>query len=95
MKWIEIIELRSTDLGDRLIEKDLKKILTQLEKESEKYNIKVYTRVMVDTDYSIHLVHDSRIVESGGSVLGIRLVSALKSYGLVNHTIWIEKTLKS
>ncbi|MFC1493156.1 hypothetical protein ACFL6O_04285 [candidate division KSB1 bacterium] len=91
MKWIEIIELRSVDITEKLIEKDLKKILTQLEKESEKYNIKVYMRVMIDTDYSIHLFHESNIVENSGSTLGLRLVSALKSYGLVNHTIWVEK----
>ena len=91
MNWIEIIELRSVDITQKLIEKDLQKLLTQLEKESEKYNIKVYSSAMVSNDYSIHLFHEGRKVENSGSSLGIRLVSALKSYGLVNHTIWIEK----
>ena len=54
-------------------------------------HLKLYTRMMIDTDVSIHLFHDSNKVKNRGSPLGIRLVSALKSFGLVNHTIWIEK----
>ncbi len=91
MNWIEIIELRSVDITEKLIEKDLKKILTQLESESEKYKLKVYTRIMINTDYSIHLLHESETVENSGSALGLRLASALKSYGLINHTVWVEK----
>jgi hypothetical protein len=45
---------------------------------------------MIDTDFSIHLFHDSKKVEKSGSPLGLRLASALKEFGLVNHSIWIE-----
>ncbi len=90
MKWIEIIEIRSVDNTQEIIEKDLQKLLTQVDNESEKYNIKVYTHVMIDTDFSIHLFHDDKKIESSGSSLGLRLVSALKAYGMVNHTIWVE-----
>ncbi len=95
MKWIEIITLRSAGTTRKLIEKDLQKLLTQLEKAPEKYSIKVYCRVMINNDYSIHLVHKGRKMENSGSPLGIRLVSALKAYGMVKHTIWIEKQKES
>ena len=52
--------------------------------------IKSYSRVMIDSDFSIHLFHDSKKVENNGSPLGLRLALALKEFGLVNHSIWIE-----
>ena len=91
MKWIEIIELRSAGNTRKQLETDLQEFIEQVEKKTEKQTVKLYTRMMIDTDVSIHLFHDSSKVKNRGSSLGIRLVSALKSYGLVNHTIWIEK----
>jgi len=52
--------------------------------------VKAYCRLMIDTDFSIHLFHDSKKVEKSGSPLGLRLAAALKEFGLVNHSIWIE-----
>ena len=91
MKWIEIIELRST--GDTLaqIEKLIQEIIDQAENKSGQRIVRLYTQMKIETDLSIHLVHDSSKAKNRGSSLGIRLVSALKPYGLVNHTIWIEK----
>jgi hypoxanthine phosphoribosyltransferase len=91
MKWIEIIEIRST--GDTLkqLEKHVQEIINQAEKKTGQLIIKLYSRMNIVIDLSIHMVHDSSVAKSRGSSLGIRLVSTLKSYGLVNHTIWIEK----
>jgi hypothetical protein len=91
MKWIEIIELRSTCNAWKELETILQEFIKQLAKETEEQKVKFYTRITMDTDFSIHLFHDSGKVENSGSPLGIKLVSALKSYGLVSHTIWIEK----
>ncbi len=95
MKWIEIIELRSAGNTPKQLKTLLQEFMDQVEKNTEKYSVKFYTHMMIDTDFSIHLFHDSNKVENSGSSLGIRLVSALKSYGLVNHTIWIEKQKNS
>jgi len=91
MKWIEIIELRTSGNARKQLETHLQELIEQAEKKAEKQTVKLYTRVLMDTDVSIHLFHDSGKVQNRGSSLGIRLVSALKFYGLVNHTIWIEK----
>lgn len=90
MKWLEIIELRSVDSNRELLESQLQKLTNDLDKETKKQAIKAYSRVMIDTDFSIHLFHDSKKVETSGSQLGLRLASALKEFGLVNHSIWIE-----
>lgn len=50
----------------------------------------VYSRASIDTDFSIHLMHDSSKVNTRGSRLGLRLISAFKEFGLVNQSIWIE-----
>ena len=90
MKWLETIELRSVDGNRKFLEPQLQKLISEVDKEIKKQAIKIYSRVMIDTDFSIHLFHDSKKVESGGSRLGLRLGSALKDFGLVNHSIWIE-----
>ena len=90
MKWLEIIELRSADGNRKLLELRLKKLINEIDKEPKKQAFKTYTRVMIDTDFSIHLMHDSIKPEYIGSPIGLRVASALKEFGLVNHSVWIE-----
>jgi hypothetical protein len=90
MKWLEIIELRSVGSNRELLESQLQKLSNEADREIKGQAIMIYSRVMIDTDFSIHLFHDSKKVESSGSPLGLRLASALKEFGLVNHSIWIE-----
>ena len=45
---------------------------------------------MLETDFSIHLIHDSEKPETGCSTICSQLVSSLKDFGFVNHTVWIE-----
>lgn len=61
-----------------------------MDEEANTQAIKVYSRVMIDSDVSIHLVYDSPNAEPGGSPLGLRLASSLKEFGSVNHSVWIE-----
>jgi hypothetical protein len=90
MNWLEIIELRSVESNRELLESQLQRLINEVDKETKKQAIKSYSRVMIDTDFSVHLFHDSKKVENSGSRLGLRLASALKEFGLVNHSIWIE-----
>jgi hypothetical protein len=90
MKWLEIIELRSATGNKKLLESQLETLINEVHKEIKKRAINVYNHAMIDTDFSIHLCHDSKKVEIIGSQLGLRLASALEAFGLVNHSIWIE-----
>ena len=94
MKWLEVIELRSVGSHREMLESQLQKLLHQLEEEVGEQAVNVYRRVMIDSDLSIHLLHDSAGVEPGGSPLGLRLASSLKEFGLVNHSVWIEMFAK-
>ena len=76
------------------MESQLQKLINEVKRETKKQAIMVYSRVLIDTDFSIHLFHDSTKVENSGSPLGLRLASALKEFGIVNHSIWIEMQTK-
>ena len=91
MKWLEIIELRSVGRNRELLEFQLQKLTKEVNKENERQTIKIYSHVAIDTDFSIHLLHDSNKADLNGSSLGTYLVSTLKEFGLINHSIWIEQ----
>jgi len=90
MHWIEIIELRATGSRQSRLDEQLRELHRQVVRGEEQQAVTFYTRPGIDTDVSLHLFHASTEVSRRGSPLGLRLVSALKPYGLVNHTIWIE-----
>lgn len=90
MKWLEIIELRSAGGNIKLLESQMQKLVNEVYERTEKNAVKAYCRLMIDTDFSIHLFHDSKEMEKSGSPLGLRLASALREFGLVNHSIWTE-----
>ncbi len=91
MKWLEIIELRSVGNNLKLLEPELKSLIEELNKESKQRAVKVYSRVTIESDFSIHLYHDSKEIDINGSTLGLHLVSILKEFGLINHSVWIEQ----
>jgi len=91
MKWLEIIELRSVGDKRAVIELQLKSLINEVNQEARQQKIKVYSHLTVETDFSIHLHNDSKSADISGSPLGQRLASALREYGLVNHSVWIEK----
>ena len=94
MKLLEIIEFRSAESNRIKLEKQLNNLLEEILIAEEAQKIKIYNRLRVDNDFSIHLFHDSKKVENTGSQLGLRISSALKEFGLVNHSVWIEKPCK-
>jgi hypothetical protein len=90
MKWLEIIELRTVGGNRELLESRLQELMREVDMKTKQQVIKAYSHTMVCTDFSIHLFHESKTVEHFGSCLGLRLASALREFGLVNHSIWIE-----
>ena len=89
MKWIEVIQLRSTGCDKDFLITELRKLIDKNEKSTKKQMVMAYSRVLIDTDYNIQIFHETKNVEKNGSPLGLRLVSALKAFGFVNHSIWV------
>lgn len=95
MKWLEIIELRSVGINRALLESQLQGLVNEVSHRAALQTIKVYSHVSVETDFGVHLYHDSKEVDFSESPLGLRLASLLKEYGLVNHSVWVEKCSSS
>jgi hypothetical protein len=90
MNWLEIIELRTMDSNRHHSGSNLKKIIEEIHDTADKHPLKIYTRHAVEGDLSIHILHSSGEIDRTGSPFGIQLVSTLKEFGLVNHSVWIE-----
>ena len=90
MKWTEVIVLRSAAGNRQALEVKLQEMVGEINRGCKKRVVVAYNRLSIDTDFSIHLLHDSDKVKTSGSRLGLRIVSALKEFGLVNHSTWIE-----
>ena len=89
MKWVEVILIRSVEINREKLESKLRRLIAMDSKTDHQRMVHVYSRVLVESDFCIHLVHDSEKVEHSGSRLALRLVTALKEFGLVNHNVWI------
>ncbi len=89
MKWLEIIKLRSVGRDSEL----LKELLLSIDKfnQSGLVEMKTYHHAVLETDLSVHLHWESERPEQNGSSLGLRLAQALKEFGLIDRSIWIEE----
>ncbi len=90
MNWLEIIEIRSVDGKRERLKMLLNELISEVQEVPKKLTIKAFCHVEVETDFCIHLFHDSTKAKNYGSPLGTRLSSALKEFGYVNHRIWTE-----
>ena len=89
-----MIHLRSTTSERKILESKLQGLIEEVNMGRKRQAIMAYSRMLIDSDFSIHILHDSKEVEAGGSRLGLSLVDALKEFGLVNHSIWMEMNSK-
>ena len=90
MNWIEIIEIRALHRTREKLETELQKILADVNKDSGGLDVKIYSRMNLDTDFVILIMNVSGRELNGESQLGIRLNEGLKDYGMVNYSIWNE-----
>jgi hypothetical protein len=89
MFWLEIIKLRLAWKGSA----PLDELLDSISKvgQSGLVDMKTYRHAALETDLSVHLHWDSEPPEPNGSALGLRLAQALKEFGLIDHSVWVEE----
>jgi hypothetical protein len=91
MAWLEIIEIRAVGSNRELLSSQLQDLINDVIKETDLQDCRIYRHVMLETDFSIHIFHNSDEAGTSCSSVCTRLVSSLKDFGLVNHTSWVEK----
>ncbi len=89
MKWLEVIKLRSAGKNPWSLE-ELLRSMTQV-KQSGLVEMQTYRHAALETDLSVHLLWESEFPERNGSAPGLRLVQALKEFGLTDHSIWLKE----
>jgi len=82
--------LRAADSNRDMITSKLKQLIRTIGNNGRSPKIITYSRAPIDTDYSIHIIHDSDKVEGQGSPLGFQPATALKAFGLANHSVWVR-----
>lgn len=100
MKWVEIITLRSpTNINTQFVDELLKEARgsgSPTDTRDHSVEIRVYHRTVVETDVSIHIYWNAEPGSPYKSPFGLRVSSSLKTFGLLNHSVWVETTaLKS
>jgi len=91
MGWLEIIEIRAVVSNRNLLESHLQDLVNEVNRNPEIQAIKIYKQVMLETDFSIHLFHDSCKNDTHCSSICEQLASSLKDFGMVDYAAWIEK----
>jgi len=89
MRWLEVIKLRSAGKDCRLLRELLLSVANF--NQSELVQTKTFHHAALESDWSIHLHWESEQPEQNGSGLGLRLAKALEEFGLIDHSIWVEK----
>jgi hypothetical protein len=91
MKWIEIINLRSAGATRDSIEQKIPRSVAEVDQSKDLISVQVYRHATLDTDLSVHLLFECFKAEVQPSALGQALAWALKEFGLVSHSLWIEE----
>jgi hypothetical protein len=89
MKWLEVIKLRSAGGNLELLDE----LLRPLSGSNQRglVEMKTFRHATLETDASVHLYWNSEMPEPDGSALGLRLAQALKEFGLIDHSVWVEE----
>ena len=91
MKTVEIITVR---LDPRRKEPLLGELLATLESQKlsdDQVIVEIYRHATVETDLSVHLHSESPQARILSSDLGRHLASALREFGPINHSAWVEE----
>jgi len=91
--WLETIELQSFTQQKDELNQVLYQLVKKVKMATVQQHIDIYHRYRIESDYMIQIYHTDKL-EANGSSLGIRIASALKEFGMVNHTIWQSQTDK-
>jgi hypothetical protein len=90
LKWLEIIELRIDTFDRNQVVSDLEMIIKELKLPKQKLKLGLYRHAYIETDFSIHLVHDSENIQPSGSPLSRHLASVLTEFGIIHRTVWVR-----
>jgi hypothetical protein len=91
MVWMEMIQLRTTRTQPESVARLLIDTVKRAKEEAGLLHIHMYRSANYQTDLALSLVWDTNSVDHEGSKTGMSISEALKTFGLVEHSIWTER----
>ncbi len=88
MKTLEIIHLR---LGGNRQHDLIEVIRKSIAAEDDSREARIYRHAKLETDLAVHLHHEFSRESDQASNLGVRIASALREHGIVEHSMWVEE----
>lgn len=87
MIWMEFIKVQTARSN---VAAKMKDFVAECKQSKGLLDAKVFVHAMVE-DCSLCLLWKTEKAETQGSSLGLHLSDTLKKYGLVDHSVWLEK----
>ncbi|MCD4675110.1 MAG: hypothetical protein K8S18_03830 [Desulfobacula sp.] len=97
MKWMEAIKAQTAKGLENKTKIELTELISDFLNNSNSIDLieaGLYTHASVSGCFSVYLTWDTKRPIILGSPLGVQLTQALKSFGLVDHSVWICKREK-
>ena len=91
MVWMEMIRLRATEGQTEAALGLLRYSVSNVTKEPGLVQIHVYNSAAFHSDLALSLVWDTHLPHRQGSRTGLTISETLNAFGLVEHSIWVEK----
>ncbi len=92
MSHLEIIQIRTAKTNQKLLNDFLSAWLNQVNESKKTEKIKIYKRINLETDYSIHIELKAK---TDKDQIGEKLASTLKEFGIVNYSVWVEQLINN
>ncbi len=88
MNTLEIIHLR---LGENSRHGLIEVIRESIDSGNGSGEARIYRHARLGTDLAVHLCREASGKGDHASKLGVRMASALREYGIVEHSVWVEE----
>jgi hypothetical protein len=95
MRWMETIKVQSATGEEQVIVDELMALAQRVRKSTNGQGLQeamVFCHASVPGYVALRLFWNTDTPQTRGSTIGLSLTQALKAFGLVDHSVWIEKT---
>ncbi len=90
MKWIEVIKISVAENRRAALENQIESVMNNINREESTDTVKLYYNLL-DGELSIHLCWNSGGAQPRRSNTGLCLAHLLREFGLISHSVWVEK----
>ena len=93
MLWTEMIRLKTADPGAEGLNSLFLDAMRHVAKEAGLVQAKVYSSAPYPNELALSLMWNTGSPERKGSRAGLCISQALQTFGLVEHSVWLEQSV--